>query len=152
MKFATKSTVLGVALMAVLLAVYLTAVAAQAVTLLLSGALIAVVMGAALLVLPLIGIWALVRELLFGARAQQLLTRLETEGELPPERVSVLASGRPVREEADALFDRYRDAALTDESNWRAWMRLGLVYDACGDRRRARQAVNRAIRLSQSRT
>ena len=31
--------------------------------------------------------------------------------------------------------------------DWRAWYRLGLAYDASGDRRRAREAVRRAITL-----
>ena len=34
------------------------------------------------------------------------------------------------------------------EHDWRAWLRLGLVYDASGDRRRARAAVRRAIALA----
>ena len=39
--------------------------------------------GAAYLVLPVIGAWALVRELLFGARTEQMATVLEAEGGLP---------------------------------------------------------------------
>ena len=31
--------------------------------------------------------------------------------------------------------------------DWRAWFRLGLAYDASGDRRRARKAIIRAISL-----
>jgi len=31
--------------------------------------------------------------------------------------------------------------------DWRAWYRLGLAYDASGDRRRARGAVRQAIQL-----
>jgi Flp pilus assembly protein TadD len=34
-----------------------------------------------------------------------------------------------------------------DPASWRAWFRLGLAYDASGDRRRARGAIRRAIAL-----
>ena len=56
-------------------------------------------------------------------------------------------SGRVVRSEADALFPAYRADVEAHPDDWRAWYRLGLAYDASGDRRRAREAVRRAIRL-----
>jgi Flp pilus assembly protein TadD len=52
-----------------------------------------------------------------------------------------------VREDADAAFPRYRAEAEADPESWQAWMRLGIVYDACGDRRRARGAIRQAISL-----
>jgi len=38
---------------------------------------------------------------------------------------------------------------LADENNWRSWFALGLIYDACGDRKRARSAMRKAIERSQ---
>ena len=52
-----------------------------------------------------------------------------------------------MREDADAVFPTYRAAVEANPDDWRAWYRLGLAYDAAGDRRRAREAVRRAIRL-----
>jgi Flp pilus assembly protein TadD len=49
---------------------------------------------------------------------------------------------------ADAAFQGYADAVERDPEEWRAWLRLGLAYDASGDRRRARAAVRRAIALA----
>jgi Flp pilus assembly protein TadD len=59
----------------------------------------------------------------------------------------VRPSGRIVREDGDAVFPSYRADVEADPGDWRAWYRLGLAYDASGDRRRAREAVRTAIRL-----
>ena len=64
---------------------------------------------------------------------------------MPEEEVETRPSGRPVREQADAVFPRYRDAVDARPDSWVDWMRLGVVYDACGDRRRARAAIREAI-------
>ena len=139
--------VAGVALMSALLVLYFVFVGIRAVALLASGDVVPVLMGAAMLVLPLIGAWALARELQFGRRATRLADRLESEGRLPDEPVAARPSGRPSREDADAAFPRYRAEAEADPGSWRAWMRLGIVYDACGDRKRARGAIRQAIAL-----
>jgi cytochrome c-type biogenesis protein CcmH/NrfG len=138
---------IGVAVMAVLLALYIVLVGQRAWLLLLSGDAIGILMGVALIVLPLLALWALGRELRFGVRAEWLGKRLETEGRLPSEEVAVRPSGRVERAEADALFPAYRADAEANPDDWRSWYRLGLAYDAAGDRRRAREAVRRAIRL-----
>lgn len=137
--------ILGVVVMSALLVLYFAFAGIRAVALLASGEPIPVAMGAAMLILPLIGVWALVRELQFGRLATRLADRLEAEGRLPEEPVATHPSGRPVREDADAAFPRYRDEVEADPESWRAWMRLGIVYDACGDRRRARAAIRQAI-------
>ena len=63
---------IGVAVMAVLLALYIVLVAQRAWLLLVSGQPIGVAMGVALIVLPLIAAWALWRELSFGLGTQRL--------------------------------------------------------------------------------
>ena len=138
---------IGVAVMAVLLALYIALVAQRAWLLLTSGQPVAIAMGAALIVLPILAAWALGRELWFGVRAQRLARRLETEGGLPDESVAVRPSGRVLREDADAVFPAYRADVEARPDDWRTWYRLGLAYDAAGDRRRARSAVRQAIRL-----
>ena len=61
--------------------------------------------------------------------------------------MAVRPSGRVVRAEGDAVFPAYRADAEAHPDDWRVWFRLGLAYDAAGDRRRAREAVRTAIRL-----
>jgi hypothetical protein len=141
---------IGVAVMAVLLALYFVLVGQRAVVLLGSGVGIGIAMGLALLVLPLVGVWAISRELLFGFRTQQLVGILDAEGGLPVDDLPKLASGRPVRAAADEQFPQYRAEVDADPESWRAWFRLGLAYDASGDRRRARQAIRTAITLHRS--
>ena len=138
---------IGVAVMAVLLALYIALVAQRAWLLLTSGEPIGIAMGIGLVVLPIIAAWALWRELWFGVRAERLARRLETEGGLPEESVGVRPSGRVLREDADAVFPAYRADVEAHPGDWRAWYRLGLAYDAAGDRRRARAAVRQAIQL-----
>lgn len=138
---------IGVAVMAVLLGLYIVMVAQRAWLLLISGQPIAIAMGLALVVLPVIAAWALGRELWFGVRAEQLARRLESEGGLPEEPVTVRPSGRVEREDGDAVFPIYRADVEAHPEDWRAWYRLGLAYDAARDRRRARAAVRQAIQL-----
>lgn len=134
--------------MAVLLAGYLAFAIWYAVVLLSVGTAIATALGVALLVLPLIGLWALVLELVFAVRADRLATRLEAEGGMPDESLPTLPSGRVDPAAADAVFPRYRSAVEEAPEDWRTWFRLALAYDASGDRRRARWATRQAIRWS----
>jgi tetratricopeptide (TPR) repeat protein len=140
----------GAVVMAVLLAAYLALVGWRAVQFVQTGEPIAVVMGISLIVLPVLAAWAIWRELQFGVRSQRLVRRLEEEGGLDLG-MPVRPSGRPERAAADAAFPAFRDAVESDPDSWRAWLRLGLAYDAAGDRRRARRAVRRAIELERVR-
>ena len=141
---------LGALVMTALLVLYLVLVTHLAVRLISVDEPVAKVLGIALLVLPVIGLWALIVELLFGLRSQRLTTILAEAGELPVDDLPTRASGRPVRAAADAEFPRYRAEVEADPGSWRAWFRLGLAYDASGDRRRARQAIRRSIALERS--
>lgn len=138
---------IGVAVLAAVLALYLVLVTQRAVLLLLTGEAIGLALGLSLFALPLIAGWALGRELWFGIRAENVGRRLEAEGELPEEQLTLRPSGRVDRAEAEALFPRYREGVEGTPDDWRAWYRLGLAYDGAGDRRRARAAVRQAIRL-----
>ena len=141
---------LAVGLMALLLVFYLVLVGWRAVLFLQSGEIIGIVIGVALLVLPLVGVWALVAELRFGRNSERLVRRLEAEGELPVEELPIRPSGRPMRDEADAEFPIYRAAVDAAPDDWRAWFRLGLAYNSSGDRRRARGAIRTAISLERA--
>lgn len=138
---------LAVVVMSVLLLLYLVLVTQLAFRLLAVENGIARALGVALVVLPLLGAWALGAELLFGFRSQRLIGLLRSNGGLPADELPTLASGRPERAAADAAFPRYQAAVEADPGSWEAWFRLGLAYDACGDRRRARRTIGHAIKL-----
>lgn len=137
-------------LMAALLIVYFVLVGWRAVQFVLTGVPVGVIVGIALIVLPIIGAWALWRELSFGLHSERLVKRLADEGALPVEGADVRPSGRPVREVASAEFPQYQAETEASPESWRAWFRLGLAYDAAGDRRRARGAIRHAISLERA--
>ncbi|WP_157008380.1 hypothetical protein [Agromyces laixinhei] len=143
------TTKLGALIMAALLVLYLALAGWRAVQFIATGEPVAIAMGVALLVLPLIALWALWRELSFGIRSHELVKRLDAEGRLDLG-LPLMASGRPERAAARAALDGFRAAAEETPDSWRAVLRLGLAYDAAGDRRNARHAVRRAIELSRS--
>jgi Flp pilus assembly protein TadD len=103
------------------------------------------VLGAAVLVLPLVGLWVVVAEIRFGLATQRLAERLDAEGAPAEEQPARLPSGRIDRDSADALFECRRAEVEADPADWRGWYRLALAYDQAGDRRRARAAMRTAI-------
>lgn len=100
------------------------------------------ILGAAVLVLPLIGVWVVVVELRFGRQAQKLTDEL---GPGHPVDIPRRPSGRVDRDAADLVFNRQREVVERDPADWRGWYRLAEAYDIAGDRRRAREALRTAI-------
>jgi hypothetical protein len=135
----------GVLLMTVLLVVYIVLVGQRAVAFIATGLPVGIGIGVALVVVALVGALLLVLELRFGLRITRLGARLERDGGAPTDVVPVRPSGRPDRGAADELFPRYRAAVEAAPDDWRAWYRLGVVYDAAGDRKRARAAMRTAL-------
>lgn len=133
--------------MAALLALYLWAAAYQGVVMMATGVPVAIAMGIALIVLPVVGAWALWREIAFGISSTKLVNILEAEGSLPGDDLPHRPSGKPIRSDADKEFPHYAIAVEAEPESWRAWCRLGLAYDASGDRKRARSAIRQAIAL-----
>ena len=133
--------------MAALLLLYLALVTQLAFRLLAVPEFVAKALGVALIVLPIVGLWSLVVEFLFGARSERLGRELAEEGELPLQDLPRRPSGHVDRAAADAAFGRYQAEAEAAPERWQSWYRLGLAYDACGDRRRARGAIRQAIAL-----
>lgn len=131
--------------MAVLLVLYLLLVIQLSLRLIGAGEPIATGLGIALLVLPLVGFWALAAEVVFGFRSERLGRMLGAEGEDPFDRVPRRPSGRMDRSAAEAVFAEVKAAAENAPTRWESWYRLGLAYDACGDRRRARGVIRKAI-------
>lgn len=139
---------IGALVMSALLVVYVILLANTGLTLLLTGILLAQIMGTLILAFPLVGLWVIFVELKFGLAAQKLVERVEAEGTWPDLEIETRPSGRAVRASADAAFAKFSAAAEQNQSDFHSWFNLSLAYDACGDRRRARSAMRRAIALA----
>ena len=136
--------------MAVLLVIYLVFVVQYSFVLIGTGVGVAVAMGIALIVLPLVAAWLLVREVLFVLRGERLVRIMGDAGELPVDDLPRLPSGRADAAAADAQFPAFKAAVEAQPESWRAWLLLGLAYDASGDRSRARWATREAITLEKA--
>ena len=101
------------------------------------------VMGLAILVLPLFAIWAIWLEIRFGINAEKLAKK----NDLPEISVELRPSGRATRDSAQAEVDRLVAASEVSD-DWRIWFRLGEAFDAKGERKAARVAIRKAIRLA----
>jgi hypothetical protein len=115
-----------------------------------SGEAAAIGLGAALMIMPFIGVWVLVSTLRAGFTHQRLGRIVKDEGmELDVSALPRMASGRVEREAADALFATVRDELEQDPDNWRRWYRLARAYDYAGDRSRAREAMKKAVEMEE---
>jgi hypothetical protein len=140
-------TKIWVGLIVVLFVFYLALTFQRGWTMLSAPELPAKILGAGVFVLPFIGAWVLIREVLFGARTEKMAKILEAEGGLPEDNLPRTPGGRIVRTAADAEFLKYKAEAEAEPEDWRSWFRLSCAYDAAGDRKRARQAMRDAIGL-----
>lgn len=145
--FLKNRTKIWVGAVTLLLVFYLVVSFQRSLLLLADSNLTAKAIGAAYLVLPIIGAWALIRELMFGARTEQMAKVLEAEGGLPVDELPRTPGGRIVRAAADAEFEKYRAEAEAAPDDWRSWFRLSCAYDAAGDRKRARASMRDAVKL-----
>ncbi len=145
--FRKNRTKIWVCAVTLLLVFYLVVSFQRSVLLLLDSNPAAKAIGAAYLVLPAIGAWAMIRELLFGARTEQMAKVLEAEGGLPVDELPRTPAGRIVRSAADLEFEKYKAEAEAAPGDWRSWFRLSCAYDAAGDRKRARASMRDAVKL-----
>jgi len=139
---------LMIALVCAALLVYIVLLGRTAILMIGSGRAVAIALGGALLVLPVIGVWAMVATVRAGL-AHQKLARLAAEDgmELDVSALPRRPSGRIERDAADALFADVRAELDTDPRDWRRWYRLARAYDYAGDRSRAREAMKKALQL-----
>jgi cytochrome c-type biogenesis protein CcmH/NrfG len=139
---------LMIVLMCAALLVYLVLLGRTAVLMINSGRAAAVVLGGALLILPAIGLWAMIATLRVGLAHQKLARLVADDGmELDVSALPRRPSGRIERDAADALFDTVRAELDSDPHDWRRWYRLARAYDYAGDRSRAREAMKKAVEL-----
>ena len=139
---------LTIAFMCVALLVYIVLLGRSALLMITSGRAVAVVLGVALLILPAIGLWAMIATLRAGFAHQKLARLVAEDGmELDVSALPRRLSGRIERDAADALFATVRAEVEADSDDWRRWYRLARAYDYAGDRRRAREAMKTAVEL-----
>jgi cytochrome c-type biogenesis protein CcmH/NrfG len=137
-----------IAFMCLALLVYLALLGRIAVLMIGSRRVVTVVLGVALLVLPAIGLWAMIATLRAGLVHQKLARLVAEDGmELDVSALPRRPSGRIERDAADALFDTVRAELHQDPDNWRRWYRLARAYDYAGDRSRAREAMKKALEM-----
>jgi hypothetical protein len=133
--------------LAAVLIVYVVLVGSRGVWLIEDGRPVTVVLGAAVLVLPLIGLWFLIRTTRFARDANRLARKLEAEGGLPVDELVRTPDGRVDRDSADAVFARRQAETEAAPDDWRSWFRLAVAYHDARDTPRARRAMQRAIAL-----
>ncbi len=105
-------------------------------------------LGLALLLLPMFAFWAIAREIGFGLASEKVARKMPEESfeqlglELRP-------SGKATKESASRAFEVV-SAMVETQPNWQNWFLLGVVYEANGDRSRARSAIRKAIELERA--
>ncbi|AMO61977.1 tetratricopeptide repeat protein [Mycolicibacterium phlei] len=134
--------------MCVALVVYFLLLGRTAMAFIGTGEPAAVGLGLALLVMPMIGLWAMLSTLRAGLTHQRLARIARERGmELDVSDLPRRPSGRIERDAADALFVTVREELENDPDNWLRWYRLARAYDYAGDRSRAREAMRKAVEL-----
>lgn len=128
------------------LLVYFIMLGRTGVALITAGEPVPIALGVGVLLLPVVGAWALFATLRAGF-AHQRLARLAADSgfELDVSELPRMPSGRIRRDAADALFRSVRAELELDPDDWRRWYRLARAYDYAGDRPRAREAMRRAV-------
>ena len=128
--------------------VYFVLLGRTAITLLGTGTPVAVALGIGVLIMPIVGAWAMVATLRAGF-AHQKLARLAVENgmELDVSDLPRTPGGRIDREAADSLFNTVRAELEADPDNWQRWYRLARAYDYAGDRGRARETMRKAVSM-----
>ncbi|MFD3399114.1 hypothetical protein ACFWUU_00470 [Kribbella sp. NPDC058693] len=132
-------------LLAIVFVAYAVLLGWRGVLLIGTGDPVAIVLGIAVLVIPVLGAYLVWRELQFGRQTEVLARELEASGGLPVDDLPRRPSGRIDRAAADEAFGKYRAEAEAAPDDWRVWFRLSTAYDAAGDRRRARATMRAAI-------
>lgn len=138
----------GALFMSALLVVYVLLLGQTGLLLLQEEEPIAIAMGALILVFPLFGAWAIVKELTFGLKVEQLSKQILREGTWPNFDLELRPSGRAVPESAAKMFDHYKAIVEAEPNDFHNWFNLGIAYNAAGDRRRARQALLKSLELA----
>ncbi|MFT4185743.1 MAG: hypothetical protein QM613_00690 [Micrococcaceae bacterium] len=140
-------TKLGLVAIIVLLLFYIWVAFDRAFLLIRASEPLAKIFGFALLVIPIVVLWALIAELHFGMRTKKLADDLEKRNLLPVDDLPRTPGGRIIKEAADSRFTEFKTQVEERPESWEAWFNLSCGYDMASDRTRARKAMRKAIEL-----
>ncbi|MFW0179305.1 hypothetical protein [Rothia sp. P7208] len=106
-------------------------------------------MGAGMIGLPILGGWAMIREILFGIRVEKLEQQLHLEDTSNSYRelLQQLDDGQ-----AQELFNTMEKLIEQEPHSWKNWFVLGRIYEVLKDRKRARKSIRIALALSEGKT
>jgi len=137
-------TKLWLAVMVAITLLYAFLLFERGVVLLQDGQPVAVIMGVAILVFPLLALATIFFEIRFGLRLAKLEKLFLASGMESPS-YELRPSGRAEPESGKRIFEQLKAALEKDEQNFLLWYLLADAYDKLGDRKRARQAARQAI-------
>lgn len=137
-------TKLWLAVMVAITLLYAFLLFERGVVLLQDGQPVAVIMGVAILVFPLLSLATIFFEIRFGLRLEKLEKLFLASGMESPG-YELRPSGRAEPESGKRIFEQLKAALEKDEQNFLLWYLLADAYDKLGDRKRARQAARQAI-------
>ncbi|OAT66305.1 hypothetical protein AWB85_16300 [Mycobacteroides immunogenum] len=139
-----------IAFMCVAMVVYFLILGKMGIALVQSGKPAAIGMGIGVLILPFIGLWAMIATLRAGFAHQRLAALAVERGrDLDVTALRTTPSGRINREDADALFATVKAEVEAEPDDWVGWYRLARAYDYAGDRGRARETMRTAVQMQQ---
>ncbi|WP_328363926.1 hypothetical protein OG976_23285 [Mycobacterium sp. NBC_00419] len=134
--------------MCVALLVYFVLLGRTGVVLIGTGKATGIALGIGVLLLPIVGLWAMIATLRAGFAHQRLAALAKEDGmELDVSDLPRSPGGRIDRDAADALFHTVRAEVEADPDNWQRWYRLARAYDYAGDRTRARETMRKAVAM-----
>lgn len=137
-----------IGLMCVALLVYFVLLGRTGVVLIGTGKATGIALGIGVLLLPIVGLWAMIATLRAGFAHQRLAALAKEDGmELDVSDLPRSPGGRIDRDAADALFHTVRAEVEADPDNWQRWYRLARAYDYAGDRTRARETMRKAVAM-----
>lgn len=134
-------------LVTALLVLYCIVIVGRGVELIRTQEPLAVGMGIAVLVLPVLIGWLTVREWMLAGQVQDMADELALQNALPVDDLPRSASGRIDKTVARERFATFQKQTEDAPHDWRAWYNLAFAYDAAGDRAGARGALRTASRL-----
>lgn len=137
-------TKLWLAVMVAITLLYAFLLFERGIVLLQDGQPVAVIMGVAILVFPLLALATIFFEIRFGLRLAKLEKLFLASGMESPG-YELRPSGRAEPESGKRIFEQLKAALEKDEQNFLLWYLLADAYDKLGDRKRARQAARQAI-------
>ena len=138
---------LGAVVMTALTLMYLWLMGGRGLMLLQQPNVVGKALGFFMLVLPILALFGIFAELRFGVRIERMSQEVEQAGLWPIKDIELRPSGRPEKAAAEREFERIRNEAEQAPDDWHSWFNVGLAYDACGDRRRARAAMRKALKM-----